>query len=273
MTTNQRSTSYVDVSQQSLARLVNLARRAGDSIIACEHTAYETKPDGSPVTMADRMAQEIICAALNEWDQFIPIVAEEAPLPDSATRQLWRRYWLVDPLDGTKEYLAGRSDFTVNIALIKDGEPVMGVVGAPALNVMYWAGRGLGAWRQEGNEPATRLQVCPPAPEAGIRIVESRSHPSPQMEDFLRQVKVVQRIQVGSSLKFCWLADGRADCYPRFGPTMAWDVAAGDCVFRNAAPEGKQHQSPLSYNPMDFRQGPFVIGFVPQLIIDSMSPR
>jgi 3'(2'), 5'-bisphosphate nucleotidase len=244
-----------------LKRLASIARRAGEAILACDRPTSETKSDGSPVTEADRLAQDLICAELTALDDSIPIVAEESTLPDVGIRQEWRRYWLVDPLDGTKEFLAGRSDFTVNIALIEDGEPTIGVVGAPVLRTMYLAARGLGTWRQEGEEALIRLAASAPPPDTGVRIIESRSHPSPQLEAFLDQIRVIERIQLGSSLKFCWLAEGRADCYPRFGPTMAWDVAAGDCVFRNAVPPGTAPQpSPLSYHPRDFRQAPFVMG-------------
>lgn len=253
----------VDVSWSALMRLVDLASRAGRTILACGRPARETKADGSPVTQADRAAQALICAELVAWDASVPIVAEEGTLPDPAARHGWRRFWLVDPLDGTKEYLAGRPDYTVNIALIEEGVPVMGVVGAPALDSIYWAGRGLGSWRRDGDAPAIRLEAHPPDPDAGLRIVESRSHPSPEMEGFLETIRVRERVQVGSSLKFCWLADGRADCYPRFGPTMAWDVAAGDCVFRYAAAGEGSHWSPLSYRSDDLRQKAFVIGFGP----------
>ncbi len=250
----------VDVSWSLLTQLATLARRAGAAILACERPGCEIKSDGSPVTAADRLAQDVICAGLLRLDDAIPIVAEESALPEPAARQGWRRYWLVDPLDGTKEFLAGRPDYTVNIALIEDNEPVMGVVHAPALGEMFVAGRGLGTWRHLGEEEPVRLIACGLAPDAGVRVIESRSHPSPAMEEFLRSMTVTERIQLGSSLKFCRLAEGRADCYPRFGPTMSWDVAAGDCVFRNAVPDGAEpHPSPLSYPTTDFRQTPFVV--------------
>jgi 3'(2'), 5'-bisphosphate nucleotidase len=254
----------VDVSWTTLSRLVALTQRAGAAILACTRLGCERKADGSPVTNADREAESIICPDLRAWDASIPIVSEESPLAERAARAAWRRYWLVDPLDGTKEFLAGRPDVTVNIALIDENEPVVGVVAAPALGTVYVAGRHLGAWRLAGDAQPVRLHVRAPGPGAGLRIVESRSHPSEDLEAFVGRHAVMRRTQLGSSLKFCWLAEGWADCYPRFGPTMAWDVAAGDCVFRNAAPRGEQHPSPLKYDPLDFRQGPFVIGFVPE---------
>ncbi len=193
--------SAIDVSWPTLEQLVALARRGGQAILACASAAPAIKADGSPVTNADRAAHAIICAGLTAWDPTTPIVSEEATLPAAEARAGWRRYWLVDPLDGTKEYLAGRADFTVNIARIDDGEPVMGVVYAPVLDVVYWAARGLGSWRQEGSQPPVRLRVHPPVSNAGVRIVESRSHPSPEMERFVREVHVVARTPLGSSLK------------------------------------------------------------------------
>jgi 3'(2'), 5'-bisphosphate nucleotidase len=258
-----RPDAVLALSHAALARLVDLARHAGRAILECGPAAAEIKPDGSPVTGADRRASDIICQSLAAWDAAVPIVSEESPLPDVETRRAWTRYWLVDPLDGTKEFLAGRPDYTVNIALIQAGAPVLGVVHAPALSATYWAGRGLGTWKQVEDAAPVRLCVKAPDPAAGCRIVESRSHPSPDLEAFVRTMAVTARVQVGSSLKFCWLCDGRADCYPRFGPTMAWDVAAGDCLFRNACAGETPHPSPLSYDPVDFRQQPFVIGFPP----------
>jgi 3'(2'), 5'-bisphosphate nucleotidase len=250
----------VDITWSLLQHLADLARRAGAAILACERPGCETKADGSPVTAADRLAQDVICAGLQRLDDTIPIIAEESDLPEPNARHAWRWYWLVDPLDGTKEFLAGRPDYTVNIALIEDGVPVMGVVSAPALGEMYFAARGLGTWRQVANAAPVRLIANCLASDAGVRVIESRSHPSPALEEFLRSIAVTERIQLGSSLKFCRLAEGRADCYPRFGPTMSWDVAAGDCVFRNAVPDGVEpHASPLSYPTTDFRQSPFVV--------------
>jgi 3'(2'), 5'-bisphosphate nucleotidase len=242
----------VEISWSLLRHLADLARRAGDAILACDRPGCDIKSDGSPVTAADRLAQDVICAELQRLDETIPIIAEESDLPEPSTRQAWRRYWLVDPLDGTKEFLAGRPDYTVNIALIEDGVPVMGE--------MYLAARGLGTWRQVGDEAPVRLVAASLAADAGVRVIESRSHPSPALEEFLHSIAVTERIQLGSSLKFCRLAEGRADCYPRFGPTMSWDVAAGDCVFRNAVPDGAEpHASPLSYPTTNFRQSPFVV--------------
>jgi 3'(2'), 5'-bisphosphate nucleotidase len=189
----------------------------------------------------------------------VPVISEEGTVPDYDTRAGWRRFWLVDPLDGTKEFLSGNGEFTVNIALIEDNEPVLGVVAAPALDAVYWAARGSGAWRRIADRPPERLRVAAPQPSL-TRVVESRSHPSPELEAFLDELGPVERVKLGSSLKFCRIAEAGADLYPRFGRTMEWDVAAGDCVYRNAGPDGCELWSPLEYNQPSLSTAGFVIG-------------
>ena len=165
----------------------------------------------------------------------------------------------MDPLDGTKEFIKKRAEFTVNVALIDDGEPVFGVVQAPALDLLYWAVKGEGAWREQKGQPAERIYSAPAEPGAALTVVESLSHPSPELEEYLKTIRVGQRVKAGSSLKFCWVAEGRADIYPRLGPTMEWDVAAGDCVYRQSGRDGER-PSPLTYNKPDLRNASFVIG-------------
>ena len=184
---------------------------------------------------------------------------EEAAAADFDARRGWSRFWLVDPLDGTKEFIKRRAEFTVNVALIDNGEPVLGVVRAPALDLLYWAVKGEGAWREAKGGPAERIYSTAPAPGTPLTIVESLSHPSPELEEYLKTIPVGRRVKAGSSLKFCWVAEGRADVYPRLGPTMEWDVAAGDCVFRQSGREGER-PSPLTYNKPDLRNPSFVIG-------------
>jgi 3'(2'), 5'-bisphosphate nucleotidase len=168
-------------------------------------------------------------------------------------------FWLVDPLDGTKEFIKRNGEFTVNIALIEGTEPVMGVVSAPATGLLYAAGRGLGAWKHAPGHPPERLASVPKPAAVPLVVVESRSHPSPELEAFLETVPVARRVQAGSALKFCLVADGTADIYPRFGPTMEWDSAAGDCVYRQSGRDGER-QSSLRYNTPTLRNPPFVIG-------------
>ena len=217
------------------------------------------KEDRSPVTLADEVAHDILVEGLRRIDPETPVVSEEAVAADFETRKGWDRFWLVDPLDGTKEFIKRRAEFTVNVALIQKGEPVFGIVLAPALDLLYWAAKGEGAWREEKGGPAERIYSETPAPGTPLTVVESLSHPSAELEEYLKTIPVGRRVKAGSSLKFCWVAEGRADLYPRLGPTMEWDVAAGDCVYRQSGKAGER-PSPLTYNKPDLRNTSFIIG-------------
>lgn len=254
----------MEITSLSLVRLEQVARAAGDAILLhyagdVSRAAATSKKDGSPVTEADYAAHEVIIDELAKWNREVPVISEEAAIPAYEERRNWRHFWLVDPLDGTKEFIARNGEFTVNIALIEDAEPVIGVVYAPAPDVMYVAGKGLGAWRIDADRVKVAISHSAVSSECPLTVVESRSHGSPELEAYLATVKVRERIRVGSSLKFCRVAEGRADIYPRLGATMEWDVAAGDCIYRNSALSG-QHASPLTYNKPDLRNGAFVLG-------------
>ena len=243
--------------------VVTLVREAGRATMtyydAPDAAGVREKDDRSPVTLADEVAHGILVEGLRRLDPSIPVVSEEAAADDFETRRTWRRFWLVDPLDGTKEFIKRRAEFTVNVALIEDGEPVLGVVEAPALDLVYWAVKGGGAWREANGSPAERIYSTAPGPGVPLTIVESLSHPSQELEDYLKTIPVARRVKAGSSLKFCWVAEGKADVYPRLGPTMEWDVAAGDCVYRQSGRDGER-PSPLTYNKPDLRNSSFVIG-------------
>ena len=224
---------------------------------------HELKADSSPVTAADREAEAIILAALERIDPGTPVVAEEEA---SAGRipQVGARFYLVDPLDGTREFVARGSDFTVNIGLVEGGVPTLGVVYAPARAALYVGDAARGeAWRADpapGAPVGARrpLRVRAPA-AAGWAVVASRSHGDPRTEAYLAPLGVAERLNVGSSLKFGLVAEGTADLYPRTGPTMEWDTAAGHAVLlaaggRMAAPDG----SPFRYGKPGFRNGGFV---------------
>jgi 3'(2'), 5'-bisphosphate nucleotidase len=251
----------VSVSPDAMVRLAAIALQAGRAILEHYQTgvSVELKADHSPVTDADRAAHRIIVQALTAWDPTVPVISEEGEIPGFPARQKWDRFWLVDPLDGTKEFLQHSDEFTVNIALIEQGIPVLGVVFAPALGLLYYAGRGLGSWKRQGESPPVRIFSRPPLPGQPLRVAESRSHPSKELEAFLATLSVAERVPAGSSLKFCWVAEGKADLYPRFGPTMEWDVAAGDCIFRCSG-HPAERQSTLVYNQPDLRNAGFVIG-------------
>ncbi len=245
-------------------RLLEIASRAGEAVLShySGDRAAELKHDGSPVTAADRASHAIIMRGLESLTPEVPVISEEGADVSFETRRHWRRFWLVDPLDGTKEFVNGNGEFTVNIALITDGVPVLGVVSAPALDTVYYAERGAGAWRWCGRGRPER--ICPSHPRSDrTRIVESRSHASRELEAFLATLGPVERYLLGSSLKFCRVAEGAADLYPRFGRTMEWDVAAGDCIYRHATLDGSERLSPLQYNQPSLSTASFVIGLSP----------
>jgi len=251
------------VSRDLLDRLAALAREAGAAAMAHygSRAAVELKADRSPVTAADRAAHAVIAGGLAALAPAVPVLSEEGLIPAEAERRRWSRFWLVDPLDGTKEFLQQNGEFTVNIALVEGGEPVLGVVYAPALDVVYSAGAGLGSWKREGGAAPRRLLGPPAVPPEGMTVVESRSHPSPELEAWLAARRVARRVQAGSSLKFGLVAEGAAHCYPRLGPTWEWDTAAGDCVWRDSVAEGRR-ASPLRYNTPELKNPSFVIGEV-----------
>jgi 3'(2'), 5'-bisphosphate nucleotidase len=247
--------------ESRLERLLAIASAAGDAVM-CHygHCAPATeKSPANPVTAADRAAHELIVRELADWTPEVPVISEEGHIPSHDDRRGWTRFWLVDPLDGTKEFISRNGEFTVNLALIEDGVPVIGVVAAPALDCVYFAERGRGAWKREHDGPTQRL--LPKHGEVSVtRVVESRSHPTPELEAFIATLGPVERIKLGSSLKFCRIAEGSADIYPRFGPTMEWDVAAGDCVYRNSVPDGRERVSPLRYNQPTLCTRQFIVG-------------
>jgi 3'(2'), 5'-bisphosphate nucleotidase len=242
--------------------VIGLAREAGRATMAYYNgaaTEVREKEDRSPLTLADEAAHGILVDGLRRIDPGTPVISEESATASYETRSGWRRFWLVDPLDGTKEFIKHRAEFTVNVALIEDGEPVFGVVLAPALDLLYWAVKQGGAWREDNGGAAERIYSSAPAAGTPLTVVESLSHPSPELEEYLRTIPVARRVKAGSSLKFCWVAEGRADIYPRLGPTMEWDVAAGDCIYRQSGREGER-PSPLTYNKPDLRNTSFIIG-------------
>lgn len=220
----------------------------------------EIKGDDSPLTCADRASHDLIAASLASQFPEIPLLSEEGRDIPYEVRRAWPRFWLVDPLDGTKEFIKRNGEFTVNIALIEDGRPVFGVVGVPAQGLIYWGVAGTGAWLQAGDEPARPIQVRQPDPARGLTVVMSRSHPSPELDAYLANIKVADALPVGSSLKLCAVADGRADLYPRLGPTMEWDTAAGQAVVEAAG--GRAHTldgTPLRYNKQSLLNPHFIV--------------
>jgi len=219
---------------QVLEQLVAIARTAGDAILKIYAGDFNTrdKADCSPVTEADDRAEENILAALAVLTPDVPAVSEESASRGSVPR-VGARFWLVDPLDGTREFVSRNGEFTVNIALIEGGEPSLGVVFAPALGRVFGGARGVGAFAEEYGQ--RRGIACRRPPAEGLTVVSSRSHGDRDaLEAFLAERRVASRAYAGSSLKFCLVACGEADLYPRLGRTMEWDTAAGHAVLAAA---------------------------------------
>lgn len=234
-----------------LEQICRLAREAGVAIMQVydgeKPLEATNKVDDSPVTAADIAAHRVILSGLKTLTADIPVISEEDP-PAWSERQHWRRYWLVDPLDGTKEFLKHNGEFTVNIALIEDGKPVLGVVYAPVNDVLYAAAEGK-AWKEENGE---RQQIHAREARPPL-VVVSRSHSSDdELKEYLQQLGEHQTTTVGSSLKFCLVAEGQAQLYPRFGPTSIWDTAAGHAVAVAAGAQVHDWQGrTLDYTPRE----------------------
>lgn len=227
-----------DADRLTLSAVERLAEVAGAAIMAVYGREFDVthKGDASPVTEADHAAEDIIVAGLRALDPTIPIVAEESMAKGQGPAAVGRVFWLVDPLDGTKEFIRRNGDFTVNIALIEDGKPVLGVVYAPARAKLYGGIIGQGATRRDLSEKAaaaTPIRVRR-ADEKALVAVASKSHRTPETDIYLNNLPISDSRSAGSSLKFCLVAEGSADIYPRFGTTMEWDTAAGDAVLRAA---------------------------------------
>ena len=247
--------------QEWMPRLVTLAHRAGEAIMEIYATDFgtEIKSDDSPVTAADVAAEAVIEAGLRELAPDIPLVAEEAASAGHMPDISGGRFWLVDPLDGTREFISRNGEFTVNIGLIIDGAPVLGVVHAPALNLTFTGLAGVGATVARNGGGATAISVRP-VPAGGVTIVASRRHGDPAAIDkLLRGHPVADRKTAGSSLKFCLVAEGEADLYPRFGRTMEWDTAAGHAVLTAAGGHvTDEHGAPLVYGKAGVDNPPFI---------------
>ncbi|OGI45075.1 MAG: 3'(2'),5'-bisphosphate nucleotidase [Candidatus Muproteobacteria bacterium RIFCSPHIGHO2_01_FULL_65_16] len=217
------------------------------------------KADGSPLTEADRAAHDAIVARLSALTPDVPVLSEEATQVPYEARAAWGRFWLVDPLDGTKEFINRNGEFTVNIALIEGHAPVLGVVYVPVLGVGYSACRGGGAFRQKADgrpEPIRARRFAGGKPV----VVASRSHAGRETEEFLQSLGAHDVVSMGSSLKFCLVADGAADVYPRLGPTMEWDTAAAQCVVEEAGGGVTDLTGrPLAYNKPDLHNPWFIV--------------
>ena len=272
-----------------LLKSIQAAIAAGNAINEVYHSedfGVEYKSDKSPLTIADQKSHEIIMNVLTEFE--FPILSEEGKDTPYTQRKDWERFWVVDPLDGTKEFIKRNGEFTVNIALVEHGRPVLGTIFVPDRNTLYFAGRNLGAYKlQDGPfnemaraqadpkeetldlldqiiEQSAKLPVIDPQ-RASLTIVGSRSHKTAEVEAFVEEKRKafgnVEFISAGSSLKICLVAEGKADVYPRFGPTMEWDTAAGQAIAEYSGASVNQYDTsePLIYNKEDLHNPWFIV--------------
>jgi len=272
-----------------ILRSIQAAIAAGDGIneiYRSEDFGVEYKTDKSPLTLADQKSHEIITNALEGYD--IPILSEEGQNMPYTQRKNWQRFWIVDPLDGTKEFIKRNGEFTVNIALIENNRPVLGAIFVPDRNTLYFAAQNFGAYKLENGpfsewletgpdskettstlldqitRQSTRLPVTDPQ-RLALTIVGSRSHKNAELEAYVEEKRNafgdVEFISAGSSLKICLVAEGRADLYPRLGPTMEWDTAAGQAIAENAGADVYQYETrkPLTYNKEDLHNPWFIV--------------
>lgn len=249
-----------------ISTIIDIAEKAGEKILNIyrQDFSVEIKNDQSPLTLADKEANALIVENLKKLDNSIPIISEENKLTDYEIRQTWIKCWIVDPLDGTKEFIKKNGEFTVNIALVENGIPIAGVVHVPAQGITYFAELGKGSFKKE-NQQITPLHIRPIAEDGILKIVGSRSHQTPELLEYVEQQKgkfeKVDFVAAGSSLKFCLIAEGKADVYPRLGPTMEWDTCAGQIVATEAGAVvlRRDNQQPLLYNRENLLNPYFIV--------------
>lgn len=245
-----------------LEPVVAIVRAAGEAILkvyAATDVGITLKADETPLTLADLASHRLIVAALAELTPAVPVLSEEAAARSFEERRRWPSYWLIDPLDGTKEFIARNGEFTVNVALINGHDAALGVVGVPARNVIYTGVPTLGAHRVEGRMPPQRIATRRPA-AVPVRVVGSRSHRGDSLDAFLAAIGPHELVPTGSALKFCILAEGAADLYPRLGPTSEWDTAAAQAVLVAAGGTVvTANGAPLRYNTKAEILNPFFL--------------
>lgn len=240
-----------------LEPVLTLARQAGEAALQFYRDAIQVdlKADQSPLTLADLASHRVLVEGLQALSRKIPVISEEDAEHADATALGTDRFWLVDPLDGTKEFVKRTGTFTVNIGLIDHGRPVAGVIRVPARNETYWAAAGLGAWKQTGDAPPQPIACTEPS--ARLRFVASRDHAGPEVAALLQRFPESDCLSIGSSLKFCLVAEGAADAYLRDVPTMEWDTAAAQAIVEAAGGAVLSHpaHAPLRYGKPGWRNG------------------
>lgn len=260
--------------QALVERVIEICTRAGEAILEVYNSSAElqvdTKADDSPVTAADLAAHKVLAPALAQLIDGVPVLSEEQEMPPYSERSQWARYWIVDPLDGTKEFIRRTGEFTVNVALIDNGEPVLGVVYVPVLDITYAGCKGAGAFKRTAEgERAISVRAVQPRIDAGepVELVASRSHGAGAVDQLLERIESqlgrTGLKNMGSSLKLCLVAEGAADLYPRLAPTCEWDTAAAQAVVEAAGGSVVDDQFRLlRYNSKDSLLNPhfYVIG-------------
>jgi len=247
-------------------QILDIARMAGEKILEIYNDeklskVVDHKADDSPLTLADKASNDVIISRLINLDTGFPILSEEETHAGYEERKNWDTFWLVDPLDGTKEFINRNGEFTVNIALIKNGKPSLGVIYVPVTDVMYW-GDSQGAFIKRGDDPIESLKVN--YSKVSRIAVRSKSHASEEEDVVLKKYNVTNSISVGSSLKFCMVAEGKADVYYRHGPTMEWDIGAGQAILEAAGGNVfiETSDKPFVYNKENLLNGSFLcLGF------------
>lgn len=241
--------------------LGKLAKEAGKAILEVYRTDFsvESKDDRSPLTLADTRSHQIIAQGLKSRYPDIPVLSEEGKEIPYDTRRTWTRFWLVDPLDGTKEFVKRNDEFTINIALVEGHNPVVGLIYLPVFDRLYVGDVSKGCWEMADNQTRS-LKVRQPAAGESVRVVKSRSHPSPNLQTLLDRLPGHEVLTRGSALKFCAVARGDADFYPRLGPTWEWDTAAGQAIVTAAGGVFVDHLGqPFVYNKESLLNGPFMV--------------
>jgi 3'(2'), 5'-bisphosphate nucleotidase len=253
--------------RELLTRVADIARDASREILEVYNSgqfAASVKADASPLTAADLRAHRLIVQSLKALTPELPVLSEESAASAFAERSRWGRYWLVDPLDGTREFLARNGQFTVNIALIDAHAPALGVVHVPVTDTSYQGVPGMGAWRQDAGGACREIRVAARC-AAAVRVVGSRSHAGDSLAAFLEGLGPHELLSVGSALKLCMVAEGTADVYPRLGPTSEWDTAAAHAVVAAAGGVVSDLDgAPLAYNTRAELVNPFFVAYGPQ---------
>jgi 3'(2'), 5'-bisphosphate nucleotidase len=252
----------IDINQ-----ILNIAEKAGKATLEIYGREFtiEEKEDRSPVTEADERSNEIIIEALSKLHPDIPFISEETKQIPFTERKDWKYFWLIDPLDGTKEFIKKNGEFTINIALIEDHTPVLGVIYVPVKDIFYFAQRGKGSFKIEKGSADQPIKASVSTNKEKLIVVGSRSHGgdalNAYMEERKKEYKNVELISSGSSLKFCLVAEGKADIYPRTGPTYEWDTAAGHAVVLESGKSVYDFETdkPLVYNKENILNGWFIV--------------